>query len=349
MVTKQLENISSMASQASGWYVTRPGAFTDSFVNEEQASQPAIESMLFGICLRGWISESEKDFLDGLAPHKSVTFFIYGDRYLHPEGVKLFPHDVIETAIQKGGKAVFSHRYQFNSYDAPDPYTIYTAVINQPGPEPLVLGFFGPEHQLGLHETKNKFFRLVSQFRDAHHQVKDFAQAVSRRLESNKPTIIINRSSGRVLTLNETAALFFHDDPRNLVDLEFGQLKDQFLSILPRYRLKMTNLCEDDLYLTVITTSPTDTPEKRESLGVPYQFVQQVNDKLQHMTKAAKALETLGRDVMNEQIAVLARHLGEAADELNLSIAKLIFLSTNKRNDLQLVSNGDEFENEKSN
>ena len=56
-------------------------------VNRTAVTEPglaAVPSMMLGLLLRGWLADSEKMFLDRLAPHKSITFLIHGNNYLHP-------------------------------------------------------------------------------------------------------------------------------------------------------------------------------------------------------------------------------------------------------------------------
>ncbi|MFQ6008029.1 MAG: hypothetical protein ACE5K8_03670, partial [Candidatus Zixiibacteriota bacterium] len=205
-----------------------------------QFSRPVVESRLLGFYLRGWLTDRDKEFLDSFAPEGSLALLIRGNEYLHPEGIELFPFELIETAIKKGGDAVFTHRYQRASHDTSYHYTIYTAVIESSIPKPLVLGFFGPDDCMRLPETLNRFHELVALFREACRRQLRFAKKILQRLQSHNPTIIVNRCSGRVLALNETAAKLLQRSPRSLVDLEFGEIKTQLLSILPGHKLIMT-------------------------------------------------------------------------------------------------------------
>lgn len=327
MITTQFQD---KAGAATTTHLSRSNILTAKFDMGAQSSRPAVESMLLGIRLRGWLTDSEKKFLDNLAPDRSITFLIHQDQYLHPEGVELFPLELIETAIHKGGEAVFTHRYQLNSNDASDCYTIYTAVINPPQPKPLVLGYFGPDSQPGLYETENRFYQLVSLFREAYCRHQDFTQALARRLGSAMPTIIVNRCSGRVVSLNEAAAKLFHKDSRSLIDLEFGQVKGQLLSILPGHKLKMSNINDDDLYLTVITVPSTDVSHEHGSLCIPDKFLQRMRAMIIDMTKTASNLERLSHKVTDSEVAAVSHQVVEAARELELYMTELDLLPTDQ-------------------
>jgi hypothetical protein len=113
MVQVQNEPISARVSRtASGTHLSRLAVITTEFSVVQKANLAAVESMLLGIVLRGWLADREKEFLDNLAPDRSITFLIRGRQYLHPEGIELFPSQLIETAIRQGGEAFFSHRYR---------------------------------------------------------------------------------------------------------------------------------------------------------------------------------------------------------------------------------------------
>jgi len=331
MITKQFQDEEGAATlRASSTHLSRTATIRAERGWGKQTSYPAIESMLLGIRLRGWLADSEKKFLDNLAPDRSITFLILRDRYLHPEGVELFPYSLIETAVQEGGQAIFTHRYQPRSHDTSDRYTIYTAVIDPYQPKPLVLGFFGPDYQLGVNEIEHQFSRVVSLFRETYYRHKDFTHKLGRRLESETPTIIVNRCSGRVVSLNEGAATLFDNNPRNLIDLEFGQLKSQFLSILPGHKLQMTNINEGDLYLTVITVLSRHTCGEDESFDVPVYSLQRIHDKLNDIIKAAKSLEKLSLEAMPRDATDLSHQVVVAAGELQSYITELHHLPTDQ-------------------
>ena len=259
MVQVQNEPTSARVSRtASEIRLSRLAAFTSEFSTTEKGDLAVVESMLLGIVLRGWLADSEKEFLENLAPDRSITFLIRGRQYLHPEGIELFPSQLIETAIGQGGEAFFSHRYRPEKCKT-DGYTIHTALINPSEPEPLVLGYFGPDSQLDRPEIQDRFYRLVSQFRQTYRLVGEITHDLTGTQKSRVPTIIVNRCSGRVVSTNEAAEKLFRTSQQSLVDQEFGQLKSRLASVLCGRKMKMTNICKGNLHLTIITLQCTET------------------------------------------------------------------------------------------
>jgi hypothetical protein len=333
-MTAKLPQAQAEATSTNWSRITEFTAFSESAISTftpkptRQVNRPAVESLLLGIHLRGWVTDREKEFLDSLAPDSSLTFLIRGKEYLQPEGVELFPFELIETAIQKGGDAVFTHRYQRTSHDASYHYTIYTAVIEGSTPNRLVLGFFGPDDRLRLPDTENRFHKLVTLFREACRSHHRFAKKLLQGLESHTPTILVNRCSGRVVVLNEAAAKLLQQNLRSLVDLEFGEVKTQLLSILPGHRLTMTNINEDELYLTIISVTSAERPSGYSNPGATDKMLQEIHNKLSEMTLITKNLQSLCRRIKNDEAAALSQQLIEVIEELDLSRTKLSPLHT---------------------
>ena len=300
------------------------------FRTVEITNQAAVESVLLGAQLRGWLSEREKEFLNNLSTDRVVTFLVRGIEYLHPEDVELFPSQVIETAMRQGGEAFFSHRYRADSSNV-DGYTIITALINSLEQKPLMLGIFGPDPLINHPEIQEKFYRLVSQFRQAYGRVKDIAHELVERQESNIPFIVVNRSSGRVVSINNAAEKLFGESQRNLVGLEFGELKPMLTPILTTHKLKITNVNKGDLYLSVVTIQPCRTSSDRGNRGVVESFVSSLQSKSASLTATAKELETLSEKTMSEDIATLSHKVAKEACELNLYSGKLHLLLTYDR------------------
>jgi hypothetical protein len=286
-------------------------------------NRAALEALLLGLRLRGWLTERERELLDSLAPERSTTFVIHGERYLHPEGLQLFPFELIEAAIHKGGDAIFTHRYRRDTNKASYHYTIYTAVINWPASPPLVLGFFGPDDQMKTPEVENRFHELVTLFRETYHSHHECAERLQQQLASDTPVIIVNRCSGRVVTLNEDAADLLHTDTIDLVDRELGEIRVQLGDLLPGHRLTMTNINEDELFLTIITlTAAAPSHQEREPSTSEDLFII-IEEKLDELALLAGELKTIGRQTKDGDVLDLSSRMLDTIDELKLHTINL--------------------------
>jgi hypothetical protein len=100
-----------------------PAAFS---LNGEFISA-GIESLLIGQCLRDWLTDSEKNFLDLLVCDFAILFLIKEGKFLHPEGVELFNLELIETALRERGEAFFCHRLNLKNNSEKYHYKVHTA------------------------------------------------------------------------------------------------------------------------------------------------------------------------------------------------------------------------------
>lgn len=232
--------------------------------NRTAVSEPglaAVPSMMLGLLLRGWLADSEKLFLDRIAPHKSISFLIHGNQYLHPEDVPLFPYELIETAIRQKTTAVFTHLFCPSTSRESHRYKIMTAVINPEADSPIVFGLFGPEPIISEPQVENRFMNTAACFRQSY----TVARAIVSKLESvdgpETPALVINRASGRLLFLSPAAAQQCDIDEKQLVDLEFSQAREALSDLILDKKLQIRNITEGDLNLSVVTVEGAPRPD----------------------------------------------------------------------------------------
>ncbi len=211
-----------------------------------------IEPMLFGLLVRGWLSDRSKEFIDRLAPENSISFIISGDKYLAPEDVTLFPHELIETAINENTSAVFSHIFRPRSNFTHN-YMITTATINPGDKHPVVFGILGPDDVLSNPLQQERFQGYVAKFRTAYQSAKKMAEKLDEHINSTKPTILVNRSSGRVLYVNSSLEQIVSMNLRELVHLEFNQIKELFPDPTLFGKLILQNYSSDNFQISVMS------------------------------------------------------------------------------------------------
>jgi hypothetical protein len=318
-----LSRSSLLASQPAGRLLS-PGAQT-----------AGIASLLLGLALRRHLTQSEKSFLDQLAPDRCITFLVDNDRYLHPEDVPLFPLDLIKSTVNQCGQAICTHHYpEFR--DGSTRYKVHTAVVNPDQGKSIILGFFGPEHELDHCHTENSFFRLASQFRRINESLSQLAHKVQAQMESGQPTAIVNRSSGRVIALNDEAVQMLGPGEANPIDCEFGHIKDRFMQLQPGSRLTMKNLSDKHLHVTAVTlesrTQPTPT------LNLNPLFFNEIRDVSADISSAADLLDSLTRQNPTAQTRQPVQDMLTAANRLNARLSRLDLLFNYDRFPLQAVS-----------
>jgi len=208
--------------------------------------------MLMGLRLQQMLTENDKGFLDQLPPPNSIAFLIEGAKYHHPEDVNLFPVELISPAVNQGREAFFSHRYETDS-PCPVGYKIHTAVINPNEANSIILGFFGPEQLLNRSSVENRFYDIILRCRQIYQAQNKLYKKLKNILADERAVIIVNRTSGRILTVNPAVGkLFDHDEPI-LPGKEYGVLKKQLVNLLSHSKLGITNISEGNLHLSIVT------------------------------------------------------------------------------------------------
>ena len=218
----------------------------------DEGEKATIESMLMALRLQHLLTENDKDFLDQLAPSNSIAFLIEGTKYHHPEDVNLFPVDLISPAVNQSREAFFSHRCETES-PYPAGYKIHTAVINPDETDPIVLGFFGPEQVLNRASVENRFYDFILRCRQIYRSQTRLYKKLKNIMADEKAVIIVNRTSGRILAINEAAGKLFNPDQASLTGKEYGVLKKQLPKIITYGKLGITNISNSNLHLSIVT------------------------------------------------------------------------------------------------
>ncbi len=311
--------------------LTKAASRIDRFVlhDPEQGCEDrsTITTLVVRLMLNGWVTDKEKIFLDGQAPAECLTFLTRGHEYIHPEDLELFPFDVIEATSLHGGEAIFSHHYQPERMkDSYRPYRIFSAAINPDESEKIILGFFGPSHRLGTIDEDCGFARLVYLCRDVYSTVCSDITQLRHYLERSQATLLVNRSTGRTVALNQPASRAFERPDRAIVDISLDQLKYHIKPLLPSYNLKMENLSVADLAMSVVTLEPgcSGVDERTElitglteHLAAGTARIGLLSDRLKDLAGGEKVSRQLA-DVIQQQ-----------ADQLRLGTRQLAFVQNN--------------------
>jgi|GEM_PF-5922840 len=252
-----------------------------------------ITSLLLKLHLNGWISAREKELLDSLSPANVLVFLIRNKTYIHPENTELFNYEIIETAGNQGGEAIFTHRYQSEIKGGRhQKHKIFTSIINPDEKEKLILGFFGSEYYLNNINEEARFMELVNIFRKAYHKVIKNTDEVLKHLQSSNPVFIVNRVSGRILATNSGAEHLLKTSPKELFEWEFSQIQQLIFEKLSNYRIKMKNFSTMGLELCEVALSPIKS-ENRNKQNYYCHFVDEALNSLDKIKSAAIQLGSI--------------------------------------------------------
>lgn len=294
------------------------------FASAGRGVHTAIDSLMLGLTLRGWLTDDDKELLDRLAADNYLTFVIKRQRYLHPEGLDLFPLDLIQTARPEAANALFRHHYQPEADRHCGGYVIHSAFINEPDTEPVTLGMFGGNRPSKQNATETYFAELVERFRRASARAQEFVNRYEdvRRVEN--PLIIVDRCSGRLFYSNESANSLLGKSGRQLVGREFRHVKAHLSALAGKYRWTMRNVGFDDCLYTLVSFECV-----REAVDEPHHesiaqiFVHKMRNKIAGITTAASHLRTLSAEQDDHDAQEMAELIVGEVTQLNDLLSNL--------------------------
>ncbi len=276
--------------------------------------------------VNGRITDKERVFLDGIAPPDCLTFLIHNRTYIHPEGLELFPFDVIESTTCHGGHAIFSHRYEPEHMTGRhQQYRIFSAVVNPHESDSIILGVFGPAHRLGRIDEDCGFTRMVYLFRDAYMSIKSGIPGARQRLDTRAATLLIDRSTGRVLSVNRAAARRFSRDDHALIDISLQQLKYHLSPLMSQYNLMMENISAGELDLSVVTLESNVVKARKENEVLDC-LTGQFATRTANLGLAAEYLRQTACENNDSETAKLAAGIQRESDALELLTRRLSFM-----------------------
>lgn len=284
--------------------------------------QPGINSLVLAMRFRDCLSEQEQNLLDLLAPDRTISFLIKGERFLHPAGVPLFPLEMIESMGLTGGNAILSLRYRPQVASDIDCYRLRAARISTPDQAPLILGMLGPEPTVNSGSDEDYFAHLASVFRQAWQTTSDLASLIAPKLGANYPTMVINRSAGRPLAANRPFSKLVGLSQDQLINKEYSELAVGLSEPVKKNRLTMENISTDGLDLCVTSLQPAQTrPVESSDDGQLTGFlVHAMRNKLAAIIAASSHMRSLFKeqesgdtheltDIILEEAAKMDRHL----------------------------------------
>lgn len=288
------------------------------FVSAKASIHAAIDSLMLGLRLRGWLTDDDKDLLDRLAAGNFLTFLVKGEKYLHPEGLDLFPLDLIRTARPEAVDALFKHHYQPEIDRHCGGYVVHSAFINEADAEPITLGMFGGNRPANQNEAETYFAELVDRFRLAARDSERFVADLGDVPDAVNPTMIVDRCSGRLFFANSAASALLGEDGRSLVGLEFHQAKQRLLPVAGQYRWTLKNLDPQDRLYTIISLETVTQSHDKSTKDSPGQFfVHKMRNKIAGITTAASHLRTLSAEQEALEALEMAELIVGEAGQLN--------------------------------
>jgi len=285
-------------------------------------SLSAIQSLLLGHRLRGQLLDSDRLTLDAIAPEGCITFMIREKRYLHPEGVVLFPWSIIENSTRGSAEAIYSHHWR-PSDQGKRGHRIQSGLVDPLALQSLVLGFFGPEPALSSPVTDDSFGSYLEQFRRAARAVEEIIPSVKESMDKPMATVVVNRSSGRILAANEATVAQFSKSERELVDLEFGGLKKLIGPDIQRFKIEMRNLDKAGLHVAIVTFSPTGARKPEDSGDVVSDLLGQFRAGIGHITAEGGQLKTMLSHSRNSRQARAANAVVEQVGNIERAALRM--------------------------
>src|SRR5512138_2367608 len=174
-----------------------------------QVTDASLLTLIAGVALRGELCDSERELLDRFAAPNTLIFLVQDRTFVHPDNVEIVSLDQIEATFCAGDDAVFSHRQHLSDDLGRKTKMIRTARVGQTGKGALVLGMIGAELPELRAEHDRHFGEVVQLVRTSLKGLMPIIEWLEARLASASPTLVVGRSTGRLLAVNTAAQQLF--------------------------------------------------------------------------------------------------------------------------------------------
>lgn len=284
---------------------------------------PLLEAVFLGLHFRDWLTENEQARLSRLAPPAAYIVMALGDRVLFPPEL---PPQVLESmspAALHGSDAIFTHRCCIHDHDLA-PGIVHTARIGAVGMRDLTFSICQPDHDGERQRQVEQFGKFVISVRTALKSASDAATALRSRLPAENPHLLVNRASGRIVTVSESICRELGSDSEQLADVEYSQLAAHLRDFSDTRATRIENIAVGDMSLAVVTFLPER--RRKSDFGSPIDMahlVDAMRNNIASIVTASSYLENLynpgNTDDRNEMAAIILSH----ADELTRMINSL--------------------------
>lgn len=287
------------------------------------ASAAEVASLLLGLKLRGWLDPADREFLGRLGSEQIDWFVVSGKVLLHATNKVLFPVELLDPARNQGGEAMFRHRFYPSGSHPGEPWMIATANLDTIDGVSLMIGFRGPEHVVSRPDIESHFDGVVSIFRSSLTGVLKLLKTVHNLVTGPVPAAVVNRSTGRMVYLNEQAAALAEFSPKELVGLEFQEIKQLIPSFLSGGGLKIDDVNSDELSLSIVSAIQKDGPSEGTNAQIADFVLHEARNKLTTIMTAAGYMETMASGVTDSDGTPVTGIILDEADELNRWLYRL--------------------------
>ncbi|MBI5266978.1 MAG: hypothetical protein HY851_07065 [candidate division Zixibacteria bacterium] len=285
--------------------------------------RPAIASLLLGVRYRGYLVASEQELLDNLAGENGIAFLLSGRHYFHPANVELFPPQEIATAMGAGSGCVFSQTWR-STINGQQTYALMTVALGPVSNSRLMFGTLIP---LGLRHDKTaltRFHELARQFDEAWHEVDRLSALIDKQLNPHTSWLLVNRASGRTLAVSSSASQILKRQGRELVDVEFGRVKEALAPMIARTKITMTTVDNQILPLCVVgLESRSIHPDLTD---LPAFIVHKMRNKISSIYTASSYLQSTACWKCESDEADMARIIESEISELDQQLHRFYLL-----------------------
>jgi len=294
---------------------------------DRDISPGEIESLLFGLRLRGNLAPDEKELLQSMTDQGSNLFLHREGTFFNNGEWQASVADVVATALNSRCTAIFSHRFSVPDVARNNCHRVQAAVIDPQSEKPIVLGMVSPDPGFADSRTECCFADLLSRFQTAINDIDRQASELESGFRSELPNIVINRASGRVLAANSTIAIALERDATSLTGIEFGQLKAEISDRLTTSAMHIENLRCGTLALAIVTFRKLATKASMQRPSTNEFMIHQMRNAMTAIVSAASCLnDPFHGDEQSEQNELTGILVREAARlDRDLSRWSLLF------------------------
>jgi hypothetical protein len=285
--------------------------------------QSLLGDLALAMQLRDGLNQHEQSLLDTLAGRDAVSFLIAGEQYLHPADTPLFAPELVETTRNMGGEAVFTQRYRPQSEQSENTYVLHSALVGTRGEHPVVFGLLSPEGATERTRQESDFCATACAFRRSFRAAETATTNIRRRLDDDRPAMVVSQATGRVLAVNRPLVRMVGIDSLQVTELSFEEVRELLARFVGRMRISLETLAVGEQSVSVVTFS-RETAKATSEHKVTEFFAHKMRNKLAGITTAASQWLSMKGETIDESSLELADIVLSEAAALNWQLDRLM-------------------------
>lgn len=241
--------------------------FTDKILKDKD-----IALLLLKVHLDIKLSEKDEEILSQYNSKGTTTFIIKNKKFIYPTGKDLFPFNIIESAVNQGGPAIFTQNYLKGTGKVEIQCKIVSTLLSSTLDEKIIIGLLGKGLPYRNFSEEDNFMKTANYFRQIEQKIQSILSQIKNSLNEKNSKIIIERDTGEIIAVNSKAIKQFNISPDKIIGKSLDKLKKDLSPHFINSKISMEDISSDYLNLAVVSLEKDFNEDKKEFNISSYAF-----------------------------------------------------------------------------